>query len=109
LDEVLYQGDKIKPGVEQSNLKFIYKQMVRIYLELDSHDFDKVRVLSISPDHQPCHVECAPLTLKMNDGQRMTGIDLYGRIILSIYALIRRLHHTSRNLSTSIPGFFARI
>jgi hypothetical protein len=43
LDEVLYQGDKLKPGVEQSNLKFIYKQVAQIYLKLDSHNFDQNR------------------------------------------------------------------
>lgn len=81
LDEVLYQGNKIKPAVEQSNWDFIYKQMAQIYLELDSHDFDQIGGLSILPDHQSCHVEFAPMTLKMNEGQRMTGINLYGRII----------------------------
>lgn len=42
LDEALYEGDHIKPGVEQSNLKFICEQMAQIYLELDFHDFDQI-------------------------------------------------------------------
>jgi hypothetical protein len=106
LDEVLYQDDKIKPEVEQSTLNFIYKQMAQIYLELDYHDFDQIGGLSISLNDQSWYTESAPLTLKINEGQRMTGLDLYGKTISFTYAranrvfeqviigLTRRLHCT---------------
>lgn len=84
-DEVLYQDDKIKPGVEQSNLDFVYKQMAQIYLELDDHDFDQIGGLSISSNDGSWYVGSGPLTLKINEGQRMTGIDLYGRMMASIH------------------------
>jgi hypothetical protein len=81
LDEVLYQDDEIKPELEQPTLNFIYRQMAQIYLELNCHDFDRVGGLSVSLNNQSWHIESAPLTLKMNEGQRMTGIELYSEII----------------------------
>jgi aminoglycoside phosphotransferase (APT) family kinase protein len=83
LDEVLYKDDKIKPGVEQSTLNFIYKQIAQIYLELDSHDFNQIGGLSILSNDRFWYTESAPLTLKINEGQRMTGLDLYGKTFYS--------------------------
>ncbi|KFY89793.1 hypothetical protein V500_05492 [Pseudogymnoascus sp. VKM F-4518 (FW-2643)] len=76
LDEALYQNDEIKPGIGQPTLDFIYKQMAQIYLELFEHDFDQIGGLSMPSGGRSWHIRDAPLTLKMNEGQRLTGIHL---------------------------------
>jgi len=78
LDEALYQDNKIRQEIGQSTLNFIYKQMAQIYLELYEHDFDQIGGLSMSSNGRSWHIGSAPLTLKMNEGQRMTGLNLYG-------------------------------
>ena len=78
LDEALYQNDEIKPGIGQPTLDLIYKQMAQIYLELFEHDFDQIGGLSMPPGGRFWHIRAAPLTLKMNEGQRLTGIHLNG-------------------------------
>lgn len=79
LDEALYQNGNIKPEIGQSTLDFIYKQMAQIYLELFEHDFDQIGGLSMSLNSQSWHVKSGPLTLKTNEGQRLTGLHLYGK------------------------------
>jgi len=78
LDEALYQDNKIRQEIAQSTLNLIYKQMAQIYLELFEHDFNQIGELSMSSNDRSWHVRSAPLTLKMNEGQRMTGLNLCG-------------------------------
>lgn len=77
LDEILYEDNEIRPEIGQSTLNFIYKQMAQIYLELFEHDFDQIGGLSTSLSDRSWHIGSAPLTLKMNEGQRLTGLNLY--------------------------------
>ncbi|OBT73709.1 hypothetical protein VF21_06167 [Pseudogymnoascus sp. 05NY08] len=76
LDEALYENDEIKPGIGLPTLDFIYKQMAQIHLELFEHDFDQIGGLSMPVGGGSWHISSAPLTLKMNEGQRLTGINL---------------------------------
>ncbi|KFY46050.1 hypothetical protein V495_02690 [Pseudogymnoascus sp. VKM F-4514 (FW-929)] len=78
LDEALYQNDKIKPGIGQLTLDYIYKQMAQIYLELFEHDFEQIGGLSMPSGGRSWHIGSVPLSLKINEGQRLTGINLYG-------------------------------
>lgn len=78
LYEALYENDEIKPGIGQPTLGFIYKQMAQIYLELFEYDFDQIGGLSMPSGSRSWHIRSAPLTLKMNEGQRLTGLILYG-------------------------------
>lgn len=78
LDEALYQDNKIKPGIDQSVVDYIYRQMAQIYLELFEHDFDQIGSISTQSDGLSWHIRSAPLTMKMNEGQRLTGINPYG-------------------------------
>lgn len=78
LDEALYHNDKIKPEIGQCTLDFIYRQMAQIYLELFEHDFDQIGGLSMSLDGRSWLAKSGQLTLKTNEGQRLTGLHLYG-------------------------------
>lgn len=88
LDETLFQDNKFREEIDQSTLSFIYKQMAHIYLELYKHDFDQIGGLSMSSDGRTWHIRSAPSTLKMNEGQRMTGLNLYSWNILLLSHLV---------------------
>lgn len=78
LDDALYENDEIRPRLGQRTPSFIYKQMAQIYLGLFEHDFDQIGGLPMPSGSRSWHIGSAPLTLKMNEGQRLTGLNLYG-------------------------------
>lgn len=85
LDElILDEEGKVRQDIEESKVRSIYRQLARIYLELSTHTFDKIGVLSMtgSGSCREWHIESGPITFKSNEIKRMGGVETKSKACL---------------------------
>lgn len=70
------EHERLREDVEDSTLQHIYRQMAGIYIELFSHDFSAIGSLATEVHGSKLiwYVDSGPLTLKMNEIQRLGGV-----------------------------------
>jgi len=82
LDECLFdEEDNLRQHIGDSTWEIIYRQMARIYLQLSAHSFDSIGGLHLDEaGRDPSwSILSRPITLKMNELERLGGVVMKGR------------------------------
>lgn len=74
------ENERLRKDIKDTTLRHIYRQMAGVYLELFSHDFPAIGAIdmNIRGLERTWHVTSGPLTFKMNEVQRLGGVELQG-------------------------------
>jgi len=82
LDECLFdEEDNLRQHIRDSTWEIIYRQMARIYLQLSAYSFDSIGGLHLDEAgcDQSWSILSSPITLKMNELERLGGVAVKGK------------------------------